>query len=77
MIRISLSYIFNLSSRLNVVEHLPRADVKLADIFGDLFTVQSALEEINSSLYAPYLRVSFNYRAAVLGEIKSFFETII
>jgi hypothetical protein len=74
MIRISLSYIFILSSRLDVLERLPKEDSKLNDLFIEIFGVQQALEEINSGLYAPYLRASFNYRVSLLNDIKSFFQ---
>jgi len=74
MIRISLSYIFNMCSRLDSVENIPKDDAEFGTIFYHVFSTQTALDELYSSLYGPYLRISFPYSRPLILSLKALSE---
>jgi hypothetical protein len=58
MIRISLSYVYNLAAQLEPLEKLPEKDTPYNDILFPFFMAQTTLENLYQSLYAPHLRTS-------------------
>ena len=71
VIRISLPYIFELANSLELLSRLPDEDVPFQDIFFDLFQAENTLRSlIQSSLFSPYLRVSFQLAQTMMGAIQ-------
>ena len=58
MIRISLSYVYNLAAQLEPLEKLPDKDTPWGDLWFSVFMAQTALENLYQSLYGPHLRSS-------------------
>lgn len=71
MIRISLPYIFELSEGLDPLSRLPDGGVPFNDVFVQLIVAQNALEALTTSLYMPYLRVSYALSQRLLEAIKA------
>ncbi len=74
MIRISLSYIFNMCSRMDGLDGLPTLDTEVGEIFLPLISAQSAIEELYNSLYGPYLKISYGYSRPLLASLKGVLE---
>lgn len=71
MIRISLSYIFELSTRLEPLGRLPDVETGLAGIWVPLYVAQSQLDELyRQSPYVPQLRSSTAAANQLLSAIK-------
>src|SRR5947209_3818159 len=59
MIRVSLSYIFELATRIDPVGSLPDQDTPWNDVWSTFYVAQSALQELYAQTpYAPHLRSS-------------------
>jgi hypothetical protein len=59
MMRISLSYIFDIASRLEPLERLEEKDTAWQDVWLDFLMAQTTLEGLYiSSPYAPFMRSS-------------------
>jgi hypothetical protein len=59
MIRVSLTYIFDLATALEAIEKLPDGPVPLSQVIFDVFSPQSSLTTLyDQTLYRPYLRSS-------------------
>lgn len=74
VIRVSMSYIFTMCSRLDPLDAIPRADTDVKGIFVTLMSVHGSLEELYNSIYGPYLKVSYGYSRGLLATIKSILE---
>jgi hypothetical protein len=58
MMRISLSYIYDLASRLEPLERMEERDTPWSEIWLDCILAQSTVENLYVSLYAPFMRAS-------------------
>jgi hypothetical protein len=59
MIRVSLSYIFELATRIDRLEFLPDKDTPWQGVWHDFYVAKIALDELYSQTpYAPHLRSS-------------------
>jgi hypothetical protein len=71
MIRISLSYIFELAAKLEPLERLPSQDTPFLNVWQALFMAQSTLDELyNATPYAPFMRSSATVAADLLGSLR-------
>jgi hypothetical protein len=72
MIRVSLSYIFDLATKIEPLAALPEKDTAWGDIWLQVYIAQTALEGLYSqTLYAPYLRSSTALATELSGLLKS------
>jgi hypothetical protein len=67
VIRISLSYIYNLAVQLEPLEKLPESGIPFIDVAGELYGAKYALEGLDNSVFKPYLRSSL----ASLAQLKA------
>jgi hypothetical protein len=58
MIRISLSYVYNLAAQLEPLEKLPDKDTPYSDVWLPIVIAQGSLESVYGSIYGPHLRSS-------------------
>jgi hypothetical protein len=72
MIRVSLSYLFELANKLDPLGGLPDADTPYNDIWINLAVAEGAIKSLYSqTLYGPYLRSSTALGQQLLQMIKS------
>jgi hypothetical protein len=74
VIRISLSYIFNMCSRMDGLERIPTSDTEVGIVLLQLISAQTAIEELYNSLYGPYLKVSYSYSRPLLASLKDILD---
>lgn len=70
MIRISLPYMFNLSTELEQLENLPDADTPYRHVFLAFIRANAALTELQNNLYTPYLRASWQLRESLATALR-------
>jgi hypothetical protein len=72
MIRVSLSYIFELASSVEPLGTLPDADTPWGDVWLGFYSAQGAIEALYSqTFYTPYLRSSANLAGQLSELIKA------
>ncbi|WLA69745.1 hypothetical protein QIH77_22770 [Bradyrhizobium diazoefficiens] len=81
MLRVSLPYVFELAEQLDGLSRLPDEDASLNDVYIPLIVGAGAIQGLTSSIYAPYLRSSYQLSQKLLAAInvetaKTLAETI-
>jgi hypothetical protein len=71
MIRISLPFIYELSTQFEPLERLPDQKTRFGEVFLPLAVAQHMLQTLSGSLYAPYLRTSSALLQQLLGHVNS------
>ena len=76
MIRISLPYIIKLSEALDALSRLPPGDETPAkDVLGTFYVAESSVQAlIQNSVYAPYLRSSFELAQSLIRLLRAQLE---
>jgi hypothetical protein len=74
VIRISLSYIFNMCSRMDGLDRISTSDTEVGTVLIQLISAQTAIEELYNSIYGPYLKVSYGYSRPLLASLKDILD---
>ena len=72
MIRVSLSYIFELATKLDRLSSLPDRDIPWDDLWLDFYVAKGALDQLyQQTFYAPYLRSSYASANSLSGKLEA------
>jgi hypothetical protein len=71
VIRISLSYVYNLAAKLEPLEQLPQSETPYGDIMLVLFEAKFALDNLDNSLFKPYIRSSWQSFTSLKDSIEA------
>jgi hypothetical protein len=71
MLRVSLPYIFEVAEQLDGLSRLPDSDATLTEVYVPLIIGAAAIQALTSSVYAPYLRSSYQLSQNLLARINA------